>query len=226
MITFSKNAEDVFLNKSAIHIFKNQLHEDICIRLIEKVRALELIFGPNEKYNDNWFYIVDRPGDGGMGSKFFSFLLNNVPQLPKGISEEANAAFQSIFKIHSVINNIKTDSFLREYNKCVYNPLIFHYPPLVGKFEWHRHETTYQSYQVLLNITKRGRDYEGGETSFRMDNGDIVTLGDEFDQGDIFVFPYHLEHKVGPIISGGRTNVGRISVLMPFHPRAGIKTYF
>jgi hypothetical protein len=103
------------------------------------------------------------------------------------------------------------------------DPLLFHYPPGTGTFRRHAHEPGYQKTQVLINLTKRHRDYAGGETLIEESDGTVVELGENFDQGDLFSFPYPLFHSVRRVAipkgRKGNETIGRISMLMPFHPR-------
>jgi hypothetical protein len=70
-----------------------------------------------------------------------------------------------------------------------------------------------------VNVTKRGRDYLGGETLIEEADGRLVSLGECFDQGDMFAFPFNLFHSVKRVDAAAPHSIGRISVLMPFHVR-------
>ena len=100
-------------------------------------------------------------------------------------------------------------------------PQILHYPGNGGFFDWHTHALVPQRYGLILEMSKKGRDYDSGGTSFKLNRNVIVNSGDYADQTDVILFRYDLEHKVGPFIKhcmGSETDpfdFGRFSFIMP-----------
>lgn len=83
-----------------------------------------------------------------------------------------------------------------------------------------------QASQLLLYLTQFGHDYTGGWTHITMPDGSTETFDDRLEKGDIFSFPYDLWHKVDDIMLGPSELGARVALLMPLHPRRGVKTYY
>jgi hypothetical protein len=74
-------------------------------------------------------------------------------------------------------------------------PQIIHYPCGAGKFDYHTHPFEPQKIGLILNMSKKGVDYDNGGTSFFYKSKEI-SLNDCHDIGDIALFRYDLLHSV------------------------------
>jgi hypothetical protein len=145
--------------------------------------------------------------------------------------------FISIFKIYQFYGLIEEDLDFDKMRtpasdtQIAINPIVFFYPAGTGIFEWHTHDPEFQSFQLLANLTQPKIDYLGGETQILMPNESCKAFDHNFEQGDIFSFPYSYPHRVLPVTSPSTDSDfshegARISVLMPIHPRDKYTTTF
>jgi hypothetical protein len=144
---------------------------------------------------------------------------------PSNLKSDLLAVYRRLFEGHiscgTLPNGTDFESVLGDRgSQPSLDPLAFYYPPRTGVFYRHAHVPKYRVTQVLVNITKPGRDYVGGETLIEEDDGHVVSLGECFDQGDMFSFPYRHYHSVNAVQPANKLSIGRISILMPFHPRS------
>lgn len=206
--------------KSDVCVFKNAIDSETCDRLSEALLKWQSTRQPNEGRGTNWWYNVDKDG-----SDFKSFMFWDVLDVAPWLRGDLLAVYKRLFEAHVSCGTLSADDDFENLlgdrgAQPSLDPLAFYYPPGTGVFQRHAHVPNYQLTQVLVNITKRGRDYAGGETLIEEDDGSVVTLGECFDQGDMFSFPYRHFHSVNAVLPAGHSSIGRISVLMPFHPRS------
>jgi hypothetical protein len=212
------------LEKNAMEnvcVVKGVLAPQLCDDLVLAVQAWSRERAANEGRGENWWYRVSKEG-----SEFDSFMFWNMDSVtPASLREKLLLAYSRLFDAHRLCGTLPSDANFDELaaqrgDEPALEPLIFFYKPGTGKFRRHAHEPGYQKTQVLINLTKRDRDYSGGETLIEEADGNVVKLGEVFDQGDLFSFPYSLFHSVDPVLAPpSRHGVGRMSILMPFHPR-------
>jgi hypothetical protein len=202
-------------------VVKGVLDPQLCDDLVLAVKAWSRERAANEGRGENWWYRVSKEG-----SDLDSFMFWNLDGLrPASLREKLQFVYNRLFDAHIFCGTLPSSARFDELaldrgDQLALEPLIFHYKPGTGKFQRHAHEPGYQKTQVLINLTKRGRDYSGGETLIEEADGNVVRLGEIFDQGDLFSFPYSLFHSVNPVLAPESQNgIGRMSILMPFHPR-------
>jgi hypothetical protein len=88
------------------------------------------------------------------------------------------------------------------------NPAVFIYSADNSILQWHKHSEEISKSQLVLNITKPGVDYSGGETLFSIKGGlknekqdahDKNSIcASNFNKGDLLKFPLSKWHKVNP----------------------------
>ena len=96
-------------------------------------------------------------------------------------------------------------------------PQIIHYPVGGGWFDWHCHQLKPQYFGLILNLSKKGKDYEAGSTKFRIGLKEI-SIDHIHDQGALAFFRYDLEHcveHIKPLTTELNWNLGRWSAVMP-----------
>jgi hypothetical protein len=212
------------LEKNAMEdvcVVKGVLNPQLCDEVTAAVEAWSRERAANEGRGENWWYRVSKEG-----SEFDSFMFWKIDSLrPPTLREKLQFVYGRLFDAHVFCGSVPSDAtfdelVLHQGNQPVLEPLVFHYRPGTGKFQRHAHESGCQKTQVLINLTKRGRDYLGSETLIEEADGNVVKLGENFDQGDLFSFPYSLFHSVNPVLAPANPKaIGRMSILMPFHPR-------
>lgn len=199
-------------------VVKNAYSADQCDDLIAATIAWRAERSPNEGRGKNWWYRITRDG-----SSFDSFLFRALQELePATFRTPLVEAYRTLCDAHRYCGTVPPEARFEELATDrgalpSLDPLMFFYPPGEGRFRRHGHVSEWQKTQVLLNITRRGRDYQGGETLIEAEDGEIIELGECFDQGDIFSFPYRLFHSVNTVEAATPESRGRISVLIPFH---------
>jgi hypothetical protein len=77
-------------------------------------------------------------------------------------------------------------------------PQIIHYPVGGGFFDWHSHSRLPTNYGLILNLSKKGRDFNVGQTEIKAENGEVIKVEDYADIGDLILFRYDLPHRVAP----------------------------
>ena len=192
-------------------IIKSALDKKVC-ELVKDyiVNKVETEEENHDVESGNWYYTTKREN-----TEFFQFRLNNL----KNTNNDALIdLFNKMFDITNYINKFKCASVFDEKEGLSFKPLIMFYPSGIGKFDWHHHPSPFQEFQVIINITAPSRDYTGAETLIRDRHDESeVSIGSEFEQGDMVVFPIDLWHKVNPVVG----NVGRMTAILPFHGNEG-----
>ena len=100
----------------------------------------------------------------------------------------------------------KMESFQKKYlgiekfinDKVQGRPQIIHYPIGGGFFDWHTHPRFPTNYGLILNLSKKGRDFNFGQTEIKTENGEIIKVEKYADIGDLILFRYDLSHRVAP----------------------------
>ena len=77
-------------------------------------------------------------------------------------------------------------------------PQIIHYPPGGGWFDWHSHPRKPTNYGLIVNLSKKHRDFNIGQTEIVGDDGELIKVDDYADIGDLILFRYDLLHRVAP----------------------------
>ena len=75
---------------------------------------------------------------------------------------------------------------------------ILHYPRGGGFLDWHDHPRQPVNYGLIVNLSKRGRDFDHGATEIIDQTGATIRVEDHCDIGDLVVFRYDLKHRVAP----------------------------
>ncbi len=209
-------------------IVKNFFDKKRCETLLNFLSEFSKSHSDNEKVNgENWHYWVT-----SRGNSFDSFLFNQLGTLG---FDELTESYRDIWKVYqhfgekTFVNNFDEEiNVVRDDVKTI-QPLVFSYKSNQGKFDWHKHPSGNNSFQLLVNLTKFGTDYTGGETIIYNGEGkpseDFLKNSDifdsNFDQGDMFSFPYTRWHKVNPVFAGKGGIDFRVSMLMPLAMRYG-----
>ena len=75
---------------------------------------------------------------------------------------------------------------------------IIHYPKGGAFFDWHQHPRYPVNYGLILNLSKKGINFDKGATEILRHNNDIICVEDITDIGDLILFKYDLIHRVAP----------------------------
>ena len=107
------------------------------------------------------------------------------------------------------------------------NPLVFEYS-IPSNFDWHMHMPFFQKFQLVMNLTKSGRDYKSALFEVIKNKDKSWKLTENHLQGQIFSFPYGNPHRVTDIegIKNAVTPQRYVHLLMPIHPKGGFDGAF
>jgi hypothetical protein len=75
---------------------------------------------------------------------------------------------------------------------------IIHYPRGGGFFDWHTHPRFPVNYGLILNLSKKGRNFDEGATEIVSSRNQLMQVENYSDIGDLILFRYDLKHRVAP----------------------------
>lgn len=207
---------------NTVMVIQDVFSPSLCKSIRSFVQNFVTRYAPNEgqdNFEGNWYYLVDKEDQ----VKFYNCTFNSLSKL-----SDLNPLqlYQGMFQFHEKANRLNLKSLEDNALNCRFSPLVFYYPAGSGRFGWHLHDTTHQKYQVLSNVTRPGVDYRGGETLIRMRNGEIVELAADLTEGALAIFPYDLWHRVNTVERASADSLGRMTAILPYIPREGLKTFF
>ena len=108
------------------------------------------------------------------------------------------------------------------------NPQIFEYIP-PSNFDWHLHKPKYQKFQLVINLSKRNRDYKSSLFEIMKDETSSWKITEEHKQGSIMSFPYDKPHrvtKIKPLQEKSSIIQRHVHLVMPIHPKEGFEGSF
>jgi hypothetical protein len=207
-------------------IVKRVFDESKCRRLVADLGAFLRQTADNERLRgENWHYRAIKEG-----IEFDSFLFQDVRQFGNALLMHF---YERLFELYGALGeSFPIERFEHQIgpidaaNVKTINPAVLWYPAGVGKFAAHRHPDEHQKFQLLANLTQPGLDYRGGETVVELTEDHTERFDDRFERGDVLGFPYSRWHSVNAVLPGTSELKARVSLLMPLHPRRGIKTYY
>ena len=123
--------------------------------------------------------------------------------------------------------NIKDCHNSSNDNNHFLNPLVFEYK-CPANFDWHIHKPKYQKFQLVMNLSKKNRDYKSSLFEIMKDNQTSWKISNEHAQGYVISFPYGKPHRVTNIKPIKESNVTQrhVHLLMPIHPKKGFDGAF
>lgn len=122
----------------------------------------------------------------------------------------------------------KMKSFQQKYvvqythgqNNMIRRCQLIHYPRGGGFFDWHQHPRYPVNYGLILNLSRKGVNFNSGATQIKRDTGEVICIEDFTDIGDLVLFKYDLEHRVAPCDPEDDLtfdNNGRWTAIMPIY---------
>jgi len=218
--------------KNDCFIIKKYIDKELCFKLKEYTLSLKKKYAPNEKFEgENWYYKVSKNR-----TEFIHYMFNELEVIK---NKKLTSVYKKIFDLYALLgefthyNNFESEIKIKDSHTeyKIINPLIFHYENNKSIFEFHKHDARTQAFQLLVNLSQPGVDYNEGETIVYMqdkrpdilNNKDLYenscVFGDEFEMGDLFSFPYNKWHMVKTPVSCSEESSGRMSLLMPLSRR-------
>lgn len=75
---------------------------------------------------------------------------------------------------------------------------FIHYPKGGGYFDWHEHPRYPVNYGLILNLSKKGFNFDEEATEIERNNGERICVEDVSDIDDLILFRYDLRYRVAP----------------------------
>ena len=190
-------------NKPVI-IIKNYINNKICDSVIKfcHEKSKKSI---NQKKNKHFFYSIDVHPKGSVTDRIFrTFIFNKF----------------TTFKFIKRLIDLQKNIILKKNNEknILRRVQVIHYPVGGGFFANHRHPRQPTNYGLILNLSKRGRDFIKGSTNFYYKKKIINLEKTEINQGDLILFRYDLKHFITPIDPNENLSFnlkGRWTLVMP-----------
>ena len=175
-------------NNAPIIVVKKFFNHRDCTKIVN-ICHKNFVFDVNRKKNK---------------SLYFNFASLDV--LPQNVKtdrifrtfELSNYFIKKFKKINEVLrfqNKIlKTDKRKKIYRKVQ----VIHYPRGGGFFGKHQHPRYPTNYGLIINLTKKNRDFRKGVTNFEIKKKKISLEKKNISIGDLIMFRYDLPHQVTP----------------------------
>ena len=181
---------------------------------------------PNLKYHKNNVSIksISRPQSNFTS---YSFDFNNYHQDLEAFKD----AFDYLLKIY-IANGFRSKwSSVVECHKSLesndsrwLNPLIFEYV-YPSKFEWHAHSARFQNFQLVMNLSLEGRDYQECLFEVAYNKQHSWKFESNHYQGSIISFPYSYAHRLTNLapVANPKHLQRHLHLIMPLHPKKGFR---
>ena len=127
----------------------------------------------------------------------------------KKMYDELLHIYQKIFEIEISYSPNKKNYAVR--------PQIIQYPVGGGFFAEHSHPRFPTDYGLILELSKKERDYNKGQTYF-LNNNNKIDIDNLADEKDLILFKYDLPHGVDPVDPEKKLDFesyGRITAVLP-----------
>tara|TARA_Y100000389_G_C17385406_1_gene476718 strand:- start:63 stop:725 length:663 start_codon:yes stop_codon:yes gene_type:complete len=171
-------------NKPVI-IVKNYITNKVCDSVIKfcHIKSKNSI---NQKKNKHFFYSIDVHPKGSKTDRIFrTFIFNKF----------------TIFQFLKKLIDLQKITVLKKVNEknILRRVQVIHYPVGGGFFATHKHPRYPTNYGLILNLSKRKRDFIKGSTNFYYKKKIIDLEKMKVNQGDLILFRFDLKHFISPI---------------------------
>ena len=197
MIIITKKSPEItqhISNEAPVILVKNFIEEDICNHVRESSHLFTKKNTPKiGDRNKETFWRIDVLPSKVETERIFRTLCI-FPEDKLSIVKTTNPVFNKMAEFQDEYlelgSHINSDIQRR--------PQILHYPVGGGFFDWHTHPRFPNNYGLILNLSKKDRDFKQGQTEVILDNKKVIKLDDYTDIGDLILFRYDLTHRVAP----------------------------
>ena len=175
-----------------IIVIKEFLSQKICEEVVVKIHNLMKKL-PYRSEIDGIFYSIDvLPSNTKTNRIFRTIDFREESSIKK--FDDVSLIFKKMkdFQSSYVIN--EADIKLNQRHRLQF----IHYPKGGGWFDWHQHPRYPVNYGLILNLTERGKNFDIGSTEIELENGDVISVEDIANIGDLILFRYDLRHRVSP----------------------------
>lgn len=178
--------------KAPVIIIKNFADKEVCNKVVESAHLFTKKNKPKigNRFIETFWQIDVLPSRVQTDRIFRSLCIYPNDNIPIVNQTEI------IFKKMELLQNecLEVEKFLNDRVKR--RPQIIHYPQGGGFFDWHKHPRFPTNYGLILNLSKKGRDFEKGGTEFKIETGEKISTEEYADIGDLILFRYDLPHSV------------------------------
>ncbi|WP_346897296.1 hypothetical protein [uncultured Roseibium sp.] len=178
-------------SNNEIYVVRNFLSGDLCKHVVrlshEKMKTLS-----HRKEEDGFFYSIDV-----LPSKVETDRIFRTIQFTHFDNEFSGTPIESLFKeMVAFQSKFVTDE--KRIASATRRIQIIHYPRGGGFFDWHQHPRYPVNYGLILNLSKKGKNFDVGATEIVSSGEQVLKVEDYSDIGDLILFRYDLKHRVAP----------------------------
>ena len=145
---------------------------------------------------------------------------HNFNDYREGLPEELSALLSKFCPAIKEFYNRLTGNAADFKGEQTLHPQIIHYPSGGGHFARHVHALEPQKVGVITSLSSRGADFCRGGTGFDV-RGELVSVEESHDMGDIALFRYDLPHWVTPVDIAHAVDEssprGRWTLIVPYY---------
>ena len=197
MLVVLKDNKDILTNlknEKPVIIYKNFIGEENCneVRKYSHNFTKKNLPKIGNRFKETFWRLDVLPSKVQTNRIFRTICFNDerIENFPKVFFEIFNNMKKFQNKYLNLQQNINSD-FKRR-------PQIIHYPVGGGFFDWHNHRRFPNNYGLILNLSKKKREFNSGQTEIKLDDNQILKVDDHADIGDLILFRYDLPHRVAP----------------------------
>jgi hypothetical protein len=185
------------IHRHDLIVVKNFVAPNLCQRFIDELVAFTATNEPRlgDRFRED-FYQVDIEPEKSVTKRIFrTFFM--VPRNGCLASTVAHEVFSRLLRVQIDILGIDT-SFSEDPAVLASRPQVINYPRGGGYFDWHTHPRFPTDYGLILNLSRKGANFDHGQTEFEVD-GEVLQLDNVADGGDMAMFRFDLPHRVAPV---------------------------
>lgn len=210
------------LENANILMLKNVIAPDMCDALIKAClsgQVPEWKKDVTDATNETHYRIDDQNNFKSKTPHIFaSYNINDISVFDDKNAEVVKHVFGKMATFQQALTETKFGLF--DESKVRAHPQVIHYPSGGGYFGAHTHPFLPQKVGLILNLSKKGRDFSRGGTRYFY-FGETVDVDEYQDQGDLTVFRYDVPHDVSHVDPEKPLtflqNTGRWVAILPYY---------
>jgi len=216
---FSEISKKV-LSGNAIVILKNVFDREEMIGLRNEVFNWGREISPKLESTESYHRIDENP-EKSVSEKIlhiYNFELSNK-ECQKDIEAHVEKYAEKLRLLQNNLTKNNAEFYYDSHGKRLH-PQLIQYPLGGGFFEEHAHQYEPQKIGLIVGITQLNCEFNTGSTWFKLNNGEIVSIENEHDSGDIALFRFDLPHGISVVDSDKSLDWsnkdGRWTMVLPY----------
>ena len=196
-LVICENNDDIrkqIINETPVIIIKHFEKEEVCNTVIKSAHVFTKKNKPKigNRFKETFWQFDVLPTKVLTERIFRTLCIHSSDKLP--IVELTRMIFEKMALFQDKFLSIEESL----NDKIQRKPQIIHYPIGGGFFDWHTHPRFPTNYGLILNLSKKGRDFNEGQTEIKVNRKAIIKVDKYADIGDLILFRYDLPHRVAP----------------------------